>query len=112
MGTLEEKVAIVTGAGQGMGSAIAHSLAQQGASVVVNDINETTAKATVSDIKSYNSAVISYVGNVTDIHDVEQMIKHTENNFGHTDVLVNNAGVLRPTPLHQKRNGITWLKGI
>ena len=59
MGTLEEKVAIVTGAGQGMGSAIAHSLAQQGASVVVNDINETTAKATVSDIKSYNSAVIS-----------------------------------------------------
>ena len=101
MGTLEEKVAIVTGAGQGMGSAIAHSLAQQGASVVVNDINETTAKATVSDIKSYNSAVISYVGNVTDIHDVEQMIKHTENNFGHTDVLVNNAGVLRPTPLLQ-----------
>ena len=45
--------------------------------------------------------MISYVGNVTDIHDVEQMIKHTENNFGHTDVLGNKAGVLRPTPLLQ-----------
>ena len=101
MGKLEEKVAIVTGAGQGMGRAIAHSLAEQGASVVVNDINENTAKATVSDIKSFNPAVISYVGNVTNIHDVEQMIKHAESNFGHTDVLVNNAGVLRPTPLLQ-----------
>lgn len=101
MGKLEEKVAIVTGAGQGMGRAIAHSLARQGASVVVNDINEDTAKATVSDIQSYNPAVISYVGNVTDIQDVKQMIKHTESNFGHTDVLVNNAGVLRPTPLLQ-----------
>ena len=101
MGKLEEKVAIVTGAGQGMGRAIAHSLARQGASVVVNDINEDTAKATVSDIQSYNPAVISYVGDVTDIHDVKQMIKHTESNFGHADVLVNNAGVLRPTPLLQ-----------
>ncbi len=101
MGKLEGKVAIVTGAGQGMGSAIAHSLAQQGASVVVNDMNETTAEATVSDIKSYNPKVISYVGNVTDIHDVQQMIEHTESHFGHIDVLVNNAGVLRPTPLLQ-----------
>ena len=101
MGKLEGKVAILTGAGQGMGSAIAHSLAQQGASVVVNDMNETTAEATVSDIKSYNPKVISYVGNVTDIHDVQQMIEHTESHFGHIDVLVNNAGVLRPTPLLQ-----------
>ncbi len=101
MGKLEGKVAIVTGAGQGMGSAIAHSLAQQGASVVVNDMNETTAEATVSDIKSYNPKVISYVGNVTDICDVQQMIEHTESHFGHIDVLVNNAGVLRPTPLLQ-----------
>ena len=52
MGKLEERVAIVTGAGQGMGRAIAHSLAREGASVVVNDINEETAKATVSDIKA------------------------------------------------------------
>ena len=101
MGKLEGKVAIVTGAGQGMGSAIAHSLAQQGASVVVNDMNETTAEATVSDIKSYNPKVIPYVGNVTNIHNVEQMIEHTESHFGRIDVLVNNAGVLRPTPLLQ-----------
>ena len=101
MGKLEGKVAIVTGAGQGMGSAIAHSLAQHGASVVVNDMNETTAEATVSDIKSYNPKVISYVGNVTNIHNVEQMIEHTESHFGRIDVLVNNAGVLRPTPLLQ-----------
>ncbi len=114
MGKLEGKVAIVTGAGQGMGSAIAHSLAQQGASVVVNDMNETTAEATVSDIKSYNPKVISYVGNVTDICDVQQMIEHTES---HLDTSMCWSITLEYYGPHLcfrylKRNGITWSKGI
>ena len=55
---LSGKVALVTGAGQGMGSAIAHALANTGASVVVNDINESTAASTAADLRTFNSEVI------------------------------------------------------
>ena len=96
---LTGKVAIVTGAGQGMGSSIAHSLAERGAAIVVNDINENTADSTAADIRTYNTKVISYVANVIENLEVEEMIQSAASKFGQVDILVNNAGVLRPTPL-------------
>ena len=96
---LTGKVAIVTGAGQGMGSSIAHSLAERGAAIVVNDINENTADSTAADIRTYNTKVISHVANVIENLEVEEMIQSAASKFGQVDILVNNAGVLRPTPL-------------
>ena len=96
---LTGKVAIVTGAGQGMGSSIAHSLAERGAAIVVNDINENTADSTAADIRTYNTKVISYVANVIENLEVEEMVQSAASKFGKVDILVNNAGVLRPTPL-------------
>ena len=91
---LTGKVAIVTGAGQGMGSSIAHSLAERGAAIVVNDINENTADSTAADIRTYNTKVISYVANVIENLEVEEMIQSAASKFGQVDILVNNAGCL------------------
>ena len=96
---LSGKVALVTGAGQGMGSAIAHALAKTGASVVVNDINESTADSTAADLRTFNSEVISHVANVVKSEEVDVMLERVISKFGQVDILVNNAGVLRPTAL-------------
>jgi 2-hydroxycyclohexanecarboxyl-CoA dehydrogenase len=87
MGKLDNKVAIVTGAGQGIGRGIATKLAAEGATVVVTDINEDTAKET--------AATIGGVGIRTDVtsrESVEAMVEQVMRQFGRIDVLVNNAG--------------------
>jgi 2-hydroxycyclohexanecarboxyl-CoA dehydrogenase len=84
---LEGKIAIVTGAGQGIGRGIATKLAAEGATVVVTDINEDTAKET--------AATIGGVGIRTDVtsrESVEAMVEQVMRQFGRIDVLVNNAG--------------------
>jgi 2-hydroxycyclohexanecarboxyl-CoA dehydrogenase len=84
---LEGKTAIVTGAGQGIGRGIATKLAAEGATVVVTDINEDTAKET--------AATIGGVGIRTDVtsrESVEAMVEQVMRQFGRIDVLVNNAG--------------------
>jgi 2-hydroxycyclohexanecarboxyl-CoA dehydrogenase len=84
---LEGKIAIVTGAGQGIGRGIATKLAAEGATVVVTDINEDTAKET--------AATIGGVGIRTDVtsrESVEAMVEQVRRQFGRIDVLVNNAG--------------------
>ncbi len=99
MGNLTGKVAIVTGAGRGMGQAIAHTMAKNGASVVLNDLDEETVTMATSDISKFNSEVISDVGNVSNTTYVNEMISRTLSRFNSVDILVNNAGVLRPTPI-------------
>jgi 2-hydroxycyclohexanecarboxyl-CoA dehydrogenase len=84
---LKGKIAIVTGAGQGIGRGIATKLAAEGATVVVTDINEDTAKET--------AATIGGVGIRTDVtsrESVEAMVEQVMRQFGRIDVLVNNAG--------------------
>ncbi|HSJ21364.1 MAG TPA: 3-oxoacyl-ACP reductase family protein [Nocardioidaceae bacterium] len=89
MGKLDDRIAIVTGAGQGIGKAVAEKLASEGASVVVTDINESTAKDTAEAI---GGGAVGLHTDVTSRESVADMVEQVKNQFGRIDVLVNNAG--------------------
>jgi 2-hydroxycyclohexanecarboxyl-CoA dehydrogenase len=89
MGKLEGKIAIVTGAGQGIGRGIAEKLAAEGATVAVTDVNETTAKETADAI---GGDAVGIRADVTSRESVEAMVAQVHRQFGRIDVLVNNAG--------------------
>lgn len=91
---LQGKVAIVTGAGSGMGKAIAMLYAQEGAKVILADINQPHVDAVVDEIKAQHGEAIGIVVNVAQKDDVEQMIQTAVSTYGSVDILVNNAGVL------------------
>jgi sorbitol-6-phosphate 2-dehydrogenase len=94
--TLEDKVAIVTGGGQGLGQAICNRLAEEGAHVVVADINAETAKGTAAAIvEQTDRRAIAVQVNVTDEAQVEALVQRAVDEFGRLDILVSNAGVLR-----------------
>jgi 3-oxoacyl-[acyl-carrier protein] reductase len=87
---LRDKIAIVTGAGSGMGEAIAHTYAREGAKVAVLDVNEQAANKVASAIGANALAVAC---DVTNKADIMRAVEMTEKKFGVTDILVNNAGV-------------------
>ncbi|PVZ10869.1 SDR family NAD(P)-dependent oxidoreductase [Actinomycetospora cinnamomea] len=89
MGKLQDKIAIVTGAGQGIGRGIAEKLAAEGATVVVTDINEATAKETADAL---GGGAIGLHTDVTSRESVDAMVAQAHQQFGRIDVLVNNAG--------------------
>ncbi|GLY68812.1 SDR family NAD(P)-dependent oxidoreductase [Amycolatopsis taiwanensis] len=89
MGKLQDKIIIVTGAGQGIGRGIAEKLAAEGATVVVTDINETTATQTADAL---GGDAIGVRTDVTSRDSVNAMVEQVRTRFGRIDVLVNNAG--------------------
>jgi NAD(P)-dependent dehydrogenase (short-subunit alcohol dehydrogenase family) len=91
---LRGRVAIVTGAGGGLGRSHAHALAQAGARVVVNDIGEA-AQMVAAEIVEAGGEAVGFVGSVTDVDRVGQMVADTVARWGAVDILVNNAGILR-----------------
>jgi 2-hydroxycyclohexanecarboxyl-CoA dehydrogenase len=88
MGKLDNKIAIVTGSGQGIGRGIAEKLAAEGATVAVTDVNEQTAKETAEAIGGGEGIH----ADVTSRESVEAMVAQVHARFGRIDVLVNNAG--------------------
>jgi NAD(P)-dependent dehydrogenase (short-subunit alcohol dehydrogenase family) len=90
---LENKVAIVTGAGQGIGEAAAIKMAEEGAKVVVSDINEQTGNAVVERIRGAGGEAVFVAADVSNVDDVKALMAATKEAFGRLDVLHNNAGV-------------------
>jgi sorbitol-6-phosphate 2-dehydrogenase len=92
---LKDKVAVVTGGAQGLGEAICHRLAREGAHVVVADLNLPGAEATAAGISAQTDRrAIAVAVDVTDEAQVEAMIQRTVDEFKRLDILVSNAGVL------------------
>ncbi len=96
---LKGKVAIVTGAGRGIGEGIAKKLASEGASVVVADIDEPTATQTAQEIIKAGGNALAVKVNVADRASVQGLVKATVDKFKKIDILVNNAGVTRDSML-------------
>jgi 3-oxoacyl-[acyl-carrier protein] reductase len=92
---LANQVALVTGAGQGIGKAAACALAETGAHVVVADIAGQQATATTEAILSTQRRALSVQADVGDLQDIDRMVRQALDVFGQIDILVNNAGVTR-----------------
>ncbi len=95
---LEDRIAIVTGAAQGIGRALALGLAGEGAHVVVADIQEDKAIETAAEIQRMGRRSLGLQVDVSVLSDLARMVERTLQEFGRIDILVNNAGIALPTP--------------
>ncbi len=96
--SLEGKVAVITGGGQGLGAAIAYGLANFGADITIAEISSKKAEKVVGRIRLLRRKAYSIQCNVTVQEDVEEMVHEVMKVFTHIDILVNNAGVTRRAP--------------
>ncbi|MBD3327540.1 glucose 1-dehydrogenase [candidate division KSB3 bacterium] len=94
-----QKVAVVTGAGQGIGRGIALRLAQEGADVVVADIQEEKAQQTAQDIQALGRQALAYQINLANVAEIQPMVDTVVKECGRIDILVNSAGIVQSKPL-------------
>ena len=95
---LEGKIAIVTGGGAGIGEAIALRLAEEGADVVIGDVDETAAQAVADQIEALGRRAAAVRTDVTKKQDIETLVERARQ-LGPIDILINNAGIEEITPL-------------
>ena len=97
---LQDRIALVTGGAQGLGAAICLRLAQEGAHIVVTDLNEQGAQDTARSVREETGRRTSSITvDVTDEEQVKRMVAHTIDNFGRLDILVANAGIVIAGPV-------------
>jgi glucose 1-dehydrogenase len=94
----KDKITLITGAGQGIGKAIALAFAKEGSFVAVNDIDINKAIEVANEINNSSGNAISVKADVSKSNDVQNMVKEIINNFGRIDILVNNAGIQTVAP--------------
>ena len=96
MNLLANKVAIITGAGRGIGRAIALKYAQEGASVVITDLKiDETVEAFVKELEGLGVKAKAYASNAANFEDAHKLVEEVVADFGRIDILVNNAGITR-----------------
>lgn len=95
MSSLNDKIALITGAARGIGKKIALKLAENGAHIIINDLNEEEAKRTKGEIESLGVKSAIYQADVSDSNEVKEMFDSISGGMGAIDILVNNAGITR-----------------
>lgn len=98
---LEGKSAIVTGGAKGIGYGISYRLAEAGASVLIADMDEETAKATAQEFVAKGWTAEAIKTDVSNEEDIKSMVSTCQTKFGSVDILVNNAGIYPPNPVAQ-----------
>ena len=95
---LKDRVAIVTGSGSGFGEAMVKRFAEEGAAVVVADINGEAIEKVVGELKQAGHRALGFMVDVASRSELKELMTATVREFGRIDILVNNAGVVRPRP--------------
>lgn len=110
MRKLEQKVSVITGAGSGMGKAIAQLFAAEGSKVVATDINGERLESLEKEIRMAGGEITTLVANMANEADIEKMIQLAVTTYGTLDILVNNAGIMdHMQPVAEVEND-TWEK--
>ncbi|MEG0238928.1 gluconate 5-dehydrogenase [Anaerorhabdus sp.] len=99
--SLDGKVALVTGGSYGIGFSLASGLAQAGATIVFNDINQDLVNKGLAAYEEAGIKAHGYVCDVTNEEQVQAMIQQIETEVGVVDILVNNAGIIKRVPMHE-----------
>ena len=108
--SIEGKVALITGAGSGMGRATAFVFAEAGAKVVVSDINEKQIDEVAKEIGSSEGTCLKQVLDVTNQENINEAVTNVIKEFGQLDILVNNAGISIPTTIDDENYEESWDK--
>ena len=98
---LKDKIAIITGAGSGIGRGIALTFAKEGAKVAVVDLSEEGGKETLEEIKKIKGEAIFIKTDVSKSDEVAKMVSQVLRTFGRIDIVVNNAGIVKFSPMHE-----------
>lgn len=109
---MDGKVALVTGASQGLGRALALAYAEEGAKIVINSRNESSIKPVAEEAEGKGAEVLALAADVSDGGDVQRLVDAAVERFGRIDVLVNNAGVLGPRVTIEEFPEDEWRKVI
>jgi len=101
MGKLDGKVAVITGSGRGIGKGTAMLFAQEGASVVINDVDPVPAEEAVKEIQAKGGKAAACVADITKPEQAQKLMDTAVEKFGKLDILVNNAGITRDALIHK-----------
>ena len=103
MARLDGKIVLVTGAGQGIGRAIARGMAREGASVVVADLNEANASAVKKEIAAIGVKSLAVHADISNEESVQAMVEKSLHELRRLDILVNNAGIFPTSPVEEMK---------
>ncbi len=109
---LEGKVALITGASQGLGKALALAFAEEGARLVINSRSEESIRPAAEEAVTSGAEVLAVAADVSHSADVERLVGAAVERFGHVDVLVNNAGLLGPRVAIERYPEDEWRRVI